>query len=86
MLDFTPQPLDFIFLKNKSRYLPVRYSDLKQVRRVFHELHIQTRQAEYIITGSLPAFQARLPIPLVRVRRGLLVNEAFDASDSEQTY
>ena len=85
-LDFTPRPLDFFFLKTKARYIPIRYRDLKQVRRVYHELHIQTRQAEYRIAAGLAAFQARLPIPLVRVRRGLLVNEAYEGHDGAQTY
>jgi DNA-binding LytR/AlgR family response regulator len=76
--DLARRPLDFFFLKTQARYVPIRYSELKQVRRFYNELRIQTRATEYRITGSLAAFQARLPIPLARVRRGLLVNEAYE--------
>jgi hypothetical protein len=79
------RPLDFFFLKTQARYVLIRYRELKQVRRFYNELRIQTRETEYRTTGSLAAFQARLPIPLARVRRGLLVNEAYEAYDSEQT-
>jgi hypothetical protein len=76
--DFTARPLDFFFLKTKGRYIPIRYRDLQEVRRSWSKLHIKTRTADYETTGSLAAFQGRLPIPLTPVRRGLLVNEAFD--------
>jgi DNA-binding LytR/AlgR family response regulator len=87
-LDFTPRLLDFFFIKTHARFIPVRYCDLHQVRRIGWTLWIETRQTEYRVTGSLSAFQARLPIPLARVRRGLLVNEAYDADPNkiEPTY
>src|ERR1700722_2535044 len=72
---FDPRPLDFFFLKNHALYETIRYRDLQQVRKVWGELRVQTRDMEYRMSGSLNAFQERLPIPLARVRRGWLVNE-----------
>jgi hypothetical protein len=83
--DFTPRPLDFFFLKTHARYIPIRYSDLCQVQTFGRELWIETRHTEYRITTSLAAFQARLPIPLARVRRGWLVNEAYDPDPPQPT-
>jgi DNA-binding LytR/AlgR family response regulator len=80
---FIPQPLDFFFLKYKARYTPIHYHDLYQVQQFKRELWIETRQTEYRITASLAAFQARLPIPLTRIRRGWLVNEAYTVGPPE---
>jgi DNA-binding LytR/AlgR family response regulator len=82
--DFTPQPLDFFFLKVQARYIPIRYPDLYQVQRFGRECWIETRQTEYRITANLSAFQARLPIPLTRIRRGWLVNEAYQPEPPSQ--
>jgi DNA-binding LytR/AlgR family response regulator len=79
--DFTPQPLDFFFLKTHARYTPIRYEDLVQVERRRRDLLIETRQTEYRITSTLAAFQNRLPIPLSRVRRGKLINEQYNYHD-----
>ena len=70
--------LDFFFLKTHARYVPVRYPDLYRVRRCRTHLEVQTRHGDYPTTGSLSGFQARLPIPLAHVRRGWLVNEAYE--------
>ena len=75
---FTPRPLDFFFLKHQARYITIRYPDLYQVHRLGRELWIENRHAEYHITSSLAAFQVRLPIPLSTLRRGWLVNEAYE--------
>jgi hypothetical protein len=83
--DFTPQPLDFFFLKAQARYIPIRYPDLYQVQHFGRELWIETRQGEYRITGNLSAFQSRLPIPLTRIRRGWLVNEAYQPDPPKQS-
>lgn len=76
--DFTPRPLDIFFLKHQARSIPIRYPDLYQVQTLGRELWIETRRAEYRITGTLSAFACRLPIPLARVRRGWLVNELYE--------
>ena len=74
---FTARPLDFFFLKTRFRYEVVRYRDLHQVCMWKGRLQIFTRKGEFETRGSLTGFQARLPIPLARVRRGWLVNEAY---------
>jgi len=75
---FTPRPLDIFFVKSRARFEPVRYGDLRQVV-LQHGLEVQTRYGDYRTSGSLQAFQSRLPIPLALVRRGCLVNENYPA-------
>jgi DNA-binding LytR/AlgR family response regulator len=75
---FERRPLDIFFVKSRARYFPIRYGDLQEVERSAWTLKIKTRQAEYRITGTLTAFQARLPIPLNRSRGGVLSNEAYE--------
>lgn len=72
-----PRPLDFFFLKCQCQYSIIRYSDLRQVRRRGAKIQIFTRNGDYELIGSLIDFQARMPTPLTRVGRGLLVNEAY---------
>jgi hypothetical protein len=73
---FVPRPLDIFFVKTRARFEPVRYGDLRQVV-LERGLEVQTRFEDYRISGSLQAFQSRLPIPLILIRRGVLVNEGF---------
>jgi DNA-binding LytR/AlgR family response regulator len=75
---FTPLPLDIFFIKCKARYQPVRYCDIREVSRESGQLRIETRDAEYLVAGSLQAFQERLPVPLAHTSRGCLVNEAYE--------
>jgi hypothetical protein len=77
-LHFTPMPLDIFFIKCKARYQPVRYCDIREVCRESGQLRIDTRDAEYLVAGSLQAFQGRLPVPLAHTSRGCLVNEAYE--------
>jgi DNA-binding LytR/AlgR family response regulator len=74
---FTPLPLDIFFIKCRARYQPVRYCDIREVSRESGQVRIETRDAEYLVTGSLQAFQERLPVQLAHTSRGCLVNEAY---------
>jgi DNA-binding LytR/AlgR family response regulator len=74
---FVPQPLDIFFIKSRARFEAVRYGDIRQVEVEFGKLRLQTRHAEFQVSGSLQAFQERLPISLALVRRGCLVNEFY---------
>jgi DNA-binding LytR/AlgR family response regulator len=76
---FIPLPLDIFFIKCKARYQPVRYCDIKEVSRESGQLRIETRDGEYLVAGSLQAFQERLPVPLAHTSRGCLVNEAYQS-------
>ena len=78
---FIPRPLDIFFIKSRARFEPVRYGDLRQVV-LEGGLQVQTRDTDYRITGSLQAFQDRLPISLTLIRRGCLVNEGFASVSS----
>src|SRR5262249_10326100 len=75
---FQARPLDIFFLKTQARYRPIRYGDLCQVHRLGSRLLVQTRCGDFMTTGSLTALRIRLPMPLAPVRRGWLVNEAYD--------
>jgi DNA-binding LytR/AlgR family response regulator len=75
--NFAALPLDIFFIKCKARYQPVRYCDIREVSRESGQLRIETRDAEYLVAGSLQAFQERLPVPLAHTSRGCLVNEAY---------
>ena len=75
---FTALPLDIFFIKCKARYQPVRYCDIREVSRESGQLLIDTRDAEYLVAGSLQAFQERLPIRLAHTSRGCLVNEVYE--------
>lgn len=79
---FTPRPLDVLFVKSRARFEPVRYNDICRVEVEGGGLRIQTRDAEYRVSGSLQAFQDRLPVTMTMVRRGCLVNECFVAGAS----
>lgn len=75
---FTPGPLDIFFCKTAARYVPIRYTDLRGVRRgKGGRLYVQTRHGEYPTVGSLAGFQARLPIHLSRVKSNWLINDAY---------
>jgi DNA-binding LytR/AlgR family response regulator len=74
---FVARPLDFFFVKSRARFEPVRYCDIRQVSLQNGRLQVETRYGEYQISGSLLAFQDRVPVPLILARRGWLVNEAF---------
>jgi DNA-binding LytR/AlgR family response regulator len=74
---FVERPLDIFFIKSRARFEPVRYGDLQQVEVENGKLRLQTRHAEYSVSGSLLAFQERLPVSLTMIRRGCLVNEGF---------
>jgi DNA-binding LytR/AlgR family response regulator len=74
---FMPRPLDVFFVKSRARFEPVRYSDIWQVEVDSGGLRLQTRDAEFRVSGSLQAFQDRLPVTMTMVRRGCLVNECF---------
>ena len=76
---FIPLPLDIFFIKCRARYQPVRYCDIREVSRESGQLRIETRDADYLVTGSLQAFQERLPVPLAHTSRGCLVNEAYQS-------
>jgi hypothetical protein len=77
---YQPQPLDFFFLRVQGQLMPMRYGDLRQVIREGQLLRIKTRFGDYRFTSNLRRFQARLPIPLTPVRRGWLVNQAYQES------
>jgi DNA-binding LytR/AlgR family response regulator len=74
---FMPRPLDVFLVKSRARFEPVRYSDIWQVEVDSGGLRLQTRDAEFRVSGSLQAFQDRLPVTMTMVRRGCLVNECF---------
>jgi hypothetical protein len=74
---FVERPLDIFFVKSRARFEPVRYGDLQQVEVEYGKLRLQTRHAEYSVSGSLQAFQERLPVSLTMIRRGCLINEGF---------
>jgi DNA-binding LytR/AlgR family response regulator len=74
---FVRRPLDILFVKSRARFEPVRYSDIWQVEVENGKLRVQTRHADYRVSGSLQAFQDRLPVTMAMVRRGCLVNEGF---------
>ena len=74
---FIAGPLDIVFIKCRARYQPVRYCDIREVSRESGQVRIETRDAEYLVTGSLQAFQERLPVRLAHTSRGCLVNEAY---------
>ena len=76
---FIPLPLDIFFIKCKARYQPVRYCDIREVSRESGQLRIETRDGEYLVAGSLQAFQERLPVPLAHTSRGCLVNETYQS-------
>jgi DNA-binding LytR/AlgR family response regulator len=77
---FVRRPLDILFVKSRARYEPVRYSDIWQVEVEYGKLRVQTRHADYRVSGSLQAFQDRLPVTMAMVRRGCLVNMGFMAA------
>jgi DNA-binding LytR/AlgR family response regulator len=81
---FIPLPLDIFFIKCRARYQPVRYCDIREVSRESGQLRIETRDAEYLVAGSLQAFQERLPVQLAHTSRGCLVNEAYASDWSKQ--
>jgi DNA-binding LytR/AlgR family response regulator len=74
---FARRPLDVLFVKSRARFEPVRYSDISQVDVEGGGLLVQTRDRDYRVSGSLQAFQERLPVTMTMVRRGCLVNEGF---------
>lgn len=74
---FVRRPLDILFVKSRARFEPVRYSDIWQVEVEGGGLLVQTRQRDYRVSGSLQAFQERLPVTMTMVRRGCLVNQGF---------
>jgi DNA-binding LytR/AlgR family response regulator len=74
---FVPRPLDIFFIKSKARFEPVRYGDVWQVEVEGGALYVQTRHQDYRVSGSLQAFQDRLPVTMTMVRRGCIVNEGF---------
>jgi DNA-binding LytR/AlgR family response regulator len=74
---FAARPLDLLFVKSRARFEPVRYGDIWQVEVENGGLRVQTRHADYRVSGSLQAFQERLPVTMTMVRRGCLVNERF---------
>lgn len=75
-------PLDFFFLPSAGTYVLIRYADLREVRRMGARLQVETRYGAYKTSGSLTAFQARLPIPLTLVDPGWLVNESYQTFTS----
>jgi DNA-binding LytR/AlgR family response regulator len=77
---FVPRPLDILFVKSRARFEPVRYSDIWQVEVEGGGLRVQTRHTDYRVSGSLQAFQDRLPVTMTLIRRGCLVNERFMAA------
>jgi DNA-binding LytR/AlgR family response regulator len=74
---FVARPLDILFVKSRARFVPVRYSDIWQVEVESGGLRVLTRHEDYRVSGSLQAFQDRLPVMMTMVRRGCLVNERF---------
>jgi hypothetical protein len=79
---FLPRPLDIVFIKSRARFEPVRYGDIWQVEVEGGGLLVQTRHADYRVSGSLQAFQDRLPMVMSMVRRGCLVNACFGSGVS----
>jgi hypothetical protein len=79
---FLHQPLDIFFLRIKGRFIPIRYSDLRQVRKHQGKLLIETRHGGYLVNSTFSAFQARLPLPLSWLRRGWWVNETYSHTAS----
>jgi len=71
--DFHPRSLDFFFLKAQCRFEVIGFSTLVRVRGRGGSLTIQTDDREYTISGTLTAFQNRLPGRFHQVRRGILV-------------
>lgn len=74
---FVRRPVDIVFIKSRARFEPVRYLDIRQVEVEGTGLLIRTREADFRVSGSLQAFQDRLPVVMSMVRRGCLVNEQF---------
>jgi hypothetical protein len=81
---FIARPLDIFFIKCKARYQPVRYCDIREVSKESGQLRIETRDSEFLVAGSLQAFQERLPVPLAHTSRGCLVNEVYPSGWSKQ--
>jgi DNA-binding LytR/AlgR family response regulator len=79
---FSARPLDIVFIKSRARFEPVRYCDIWQVEVEGGGLRVQTRDADYRVSGSLQAFQDRLPETMSMVRRGCLVNACFAGAAS----
>lgn len=79
---FVFRPLDIVFIKSRARFEPVRYGDILQVAVEGAGLNVYTRFKDFRVSGSLQAFQERLPVSLTMVRRGCLVNECFDGGAS----
>lgn len=79
---FLARPLDIVFIKSRARFEPVRYCDIWQVEVEGGGLRVQTRDADYRVSGSLQAFQDRLPVTMTMVRRGCLVNACFAGAAS----
>ena len=77
MAGFVSKPLDIVFIKSRARFEPVRYGDIRQVEVEGAGLLVMTRDGDYRVSGSLQAFQDRLPVEMSMVRRGCLVNERF---------
>jgi DNA-binding LytR/AlgR family response regulator len=79
---FLARPLDIVFIKSRARFEPVRYCDIWQVEVEGGGLRVQTIDADYRVSGSLQAFQDRLPVTMTMVRRGCLVNACFAGAAS----
>ena len=79
---FVRRPLDILFVKSRARFEPVRYSDIWQVEVESGALLVQTKHADFRVSGSLQAFQDRLPVVMTMVRRGCLVNEVSGRGDA----
>ena len=71
---FQRRPLNFFFLKVDYRYQVIPFPQLLYVRgNGGGTILVRTAQAEYTVSGTLAAFERRLPIHWQRVNRSLLV-------------
>jgi DNA-binding LytR/AlgR family response regulator len=72
--DFHRRSLDLFFLKADYRFQPIYFSKLLYVQgHSGGTLDVRTSDREYTVSGTLGAFERRLPIRWQRVNRSLLV-------------
>lgn len=83
--DFPRRSLDLFFLKADCRFEPIWFQDLLYVRGSGGgTIDIRTSDREYAVSGTLGAFQRRLPIPWQRANRSLLVAQ-YEPGPFEKT-
>jgi DNA-binding LytR/AlgR family response regulator len=83
--DFHRRPLDFFFLKADYRFEVIYFTQLLYVRgNGGGTIQVRTSNHEYTLSGTLAAFERRLPVPWQRVNRSLLVAQ-YEPGPLEKT-